>query len=99
MPSETSTGASFQRLAHESGARLTLIDKSGRVLDDSEGNPQSMENHAVTARVCRRRCAAKRDSDLRTSNTIGVMFMYVAVPTRRWSSPPRRSFEGHQDGS
>lgn len=73
--------AGFQRLAHESGARLTRIDRSGRVLDDSEGNPQSMENHASRPEFV----SALRGHtglDLRTSNTIGVMFMYVAVPTR-----------------
>ena len=70
----------FQRLAHESGARLTLIDKSGRVLGDSDSNPSAMENHAkrpefVTA------LRGQTGSDLRTSNTLGVMFMYVAVPS------------------
>jgi two-component system phosphate regulon sensor histidine kinase PhoR len=70
---------SFQRLARESGARLTLIDKSGLVLNDSEGNPYAMENHAARPEFA----AALRGGtgfDLRKSNTIGVMFMYVAVP-------------------
>jgi two-component system, OmpR family, phosphate regulon sensor histidine kinase PhoR len=70
----------FQRLAHESGARLTLIDKSGRVLGDSDSNPSAMENHATRPEFV----AALRGqtgSDLRTSNTLGVMFMYVAVPS------------------
>ena len=70
----------FQRLAHESGARLTLIDKSGRVLGDSDSNPSAMENHATRPEFA----AALRGqtgTDLRTSNTLGVMFMYVAVPS------------------
>jgi two-component system phosphate regulon sensor histidine kinase PhoR len=72
--------SSFQRLAHESGARLTLIDRSGLVLNDSEGNPQAMENHAARPEFIAA-LHGKVGFDLRISNTIGVRFMYVAVPT------------------
>ncbi len=70
----------FQRLAHESGARLTLIDKSGRVLGDSDSNPSAMENHATRPEFVMA-LRGQTGSDLRTSNTLGVMFMYVAVPS------------------
>lgn len=69
----------FTKLAHESGARLTFIDRSGRVLNDSEGNPQTMENHATRPEVVAA-MNGRTGLDVRTSNTIGVMFMYVAVP-------------------
>lgn len=71
----------FQRLAHESGSRLTLIDKSGRVLGDSDSDPTVMENHAKRPEFVAA-LGGHTGSDLRTSNTLGVMFMYVAVPTR-----------------
>jgi two-component system phosphate regulon sensor histidine kinase PhoR len=71
--------SSFQRLAHESGARLTFIDRSGLVLNDSEGNPQAMENHAARPEFIAA-LHGKAGFDLRISNTIGVRFMYVAVP-------------------
>jgi len=61
------------------GARATIIDPTGKVLADSEANPSSMENHAR-----RKEFAAALQgnvgSDERRSRTLGVPFLYVAVP-------------------
>ena len=69
----------FQRLAHEANARLTLVGSSGEVLNDSEGNPPTMDNHARRPELMAA-LKGSTGSDVRTSKTIGVMFMYVAVP-------------------
>ena len=88
----------FQRLAHESGARLTLIDKSGRVLGDSDSNPSAMENHATRPEFVMA-LRGQTGSDLRTSNTLGVMFMYVAVPSGDGALRRCGAVEGYQDES
>jgi two-component system, OmpR family, phosphate regulon sensor histidine kinase PhoR len=69
----------FHELALHSGARLTFVDTQGRVVSESERSPAAMENHSKRPEFA----AALRGatgSDMRTSNTIGVTFMYVAVP-------------------
>jgi two-component system phosphate regulon sensor histidine kinase PhoR len=71
----------FQDLAKESGARLTFIDRAGLVINDSEGDPRAMENHATRPEVIAA-LAGRPGSHLRTSNTTGAMLMYVAVPAR-----------------
>jgi two-component system phosphate regulon sensor histidine kinase PhoR len=61
------------------GARVTIIDAAGNVLTDSESRPGAAENLAQ-----RREFAAALSghvgSDQRRSSTIGVPFLYVAVP-------------------
>lgn len=59
--------------------RATIIDSSGRVLADSEADPASMENHAGRPEFA----AALRGGvgvSTRFSHTLGVDFLYVAVP-------------------
>ena len=65
--------------AHAAGARATVIDADGKVLADSEATPSSMENHAHRPEFI---SALKGDigMDTRRSHTIGVPFLYVAVP-------------------
>ncbi len=66
-------------LARSSGARVTVIDRSGRVLAESDASPEHMENHAKRPEVR----AALRGQDgwsKRTSPTLGVDFLYVAIP-------------------
>ncbi|HYP14179.1 MAG TPA: ATP-binding protein [Bryobacteraceae bacterium] len=66
-------------LAKAAGGRLTLIARDGRVLADSEANASHMENHAARPEVVEAFHGAP-GSDIRTSHTIGVKFLYVAVP-------------------
>jgi len=61
------------------GARVTIIDPTGRVLADSEANPSAMENH-VTRPEFVAALAGKIGSNQRRSSTIGIPFLYVAVP-------------------
>src|SRR5687767_952378 len=71
--------AQLRRLAQDAGARVTVVNKSGLVLCDSEGNPATMENHAQRPEFTAALAGAV-GADMRTSNTIGVTSMYLAVP-------------------
>jgi two-component system, OmpR family, phosphate regulon sensor histidine kinase PhoR len=74
----------FQQLAAEIGstarARATIIDRSGKVLADSEAPASEMENHA-TRREFIAALNGQPGSDTRTSHTLGIEFRYVAAPT------------------
>jgi len=76
---------SLQTLAVEearlAGARSTVIDSSGKVLADSEADPAQMENHGGRPEV-RQALAGGVGSDIRLSRTVGVDFLYVAVPVK-----------------
>jgi len=61
------------------GARATIIDASGKVLADSEGNPANMENHASRPEFAAA-LAGRNGENERRSATIGIPFLYVAVP-------------------
>jgi two-component system phosphate regulon sensor histidine kinase PhoR len=61
------------------GARVTIIDPTGKVLADSEANPTSVENHATKPEFVAA-LAGKIGSNERRSATIGIPFLYIAVP-------------------
>jgi two-component system phosphate regulon sensor histidine kinase PhoR len=61
------------------GARATIIDASGKVLADSEGNPATMENHAARAEFAAA-LSGKTGENERRSATLGIPFLYVAAP-------------------
>jgi two-component system phosphate regulon sensor histidine kinase PhoR len=61
------------------GARATIIDASGKVLADSESNPANMENHA-TRKEFVAALAGRTGENERRSATLGIPFLYVAVP-------------------
>jgi len=77
--------ATAARLGATLGHRVTLLDRSGRVLGDSEvppGELAGVENHAGRPEVA----AALRGGagrSLRHSHTIGMDLVYVAVPAPR----------------
>jgi two-component system phosphate regulon sensor histidine kinase PhoR len=73
-------GASpLTKLAHAAGGRITIIARDGRVLVDSEASAETMENHGSRPEVIQA-LAGTAGSDTRMSSTIGVKFLYVAVP-------------------
>jgi two-component system phosphate regulon sensor histidine kinase PhoR len=61
------------------GARVTIIDPTGRVLADSESNPATMENHANRPEFVAA-LAGNVGSNERRSATVGIPFLYIAVP-------------------
>ncbi|USG64431.1 cell wall metabolism sensor histidine kinase WalK [Brevibacillus ruminantium] len=68
-----------QQVAPEEEVRLTVIDRTGRVLFDNVHKPEEMENHAGRPEFA----AALRGEtgiDRHYSETLGYEMMYVAVP-------------------
>lgn len=61
------------------GARATIIDASGKVLADSEATPATMENHAHRPEFVAA-LSGGTGSNERRSATLGIPFLYVAVP-------------------
>ena len=61
------------------GARATIIDASGKVLADSEGNPSQMENHSRRAEFAAA-LSGKTGENERRSATLGIPFLYIAAP-------------------
>jgi two-component system, OmpR family, phosphate regulon sensor histidine kinase PhoR len=69
----------FGRLSKATGARVTWVDATGRVLGESDADPATMENHQARPEIA----AALRGqvgSSLRMSPTLGVRLFYVAIP-------------------
>ncbi len=68
-----------QQAAQAAGARITVIDSTGKVLADSQADPAKMENHVNRPEFA---AALRGDigSDTRVSKTVGVDLLYVAVP-------------------
>src|ERR1700688_511973 len=80
---ETDRGHSLQEIAAQegqsAGARVTIIDPTGKVQADSEANPASIENPAQRPEFAAA-LAGKIGSDERRSATLGIPFLYIAVP-------------------
>ena len=68
-------------LAQAAGGRLTVIRSDGLVVLDSEANPADMENHRTRPELIQAFGGAV-GSSIRHSATIGIPFLYVAVPIR-----------------
>lgn len=73
----------YQSMAHDlaqrAQARVTIIDASGTVLADSEADPLQMENHATRPEFVES-LAGETSVSRRFSSTVGMDFLYVAVP-------------------
>ena len=67
------------QLAQAAGGRLTVIRSDGQVVIDSEANPADMENHRTRPELIQAFGGAV-GSSIRRSATIGIRFLYVAVP-------------------
>ncbi len=68
-----------QRIGKASGVRITVIEKGGRVLADSQHDPETMENHWTRPEV-QEALNKGIGSSVRYSATLGRYLMYVAVP-------------------
>lgn len=75
---------SLEEMAHQessiTGMRATIIARDGTPLADSEAAPGSMENHAGRPEVASA-LGGKTGTATRLSRTVGVEFLYVAVPS------------------
>jgi two-component system phosphate regulon sensor histidine kinase PhoR len=63
------------------GARATVIQMDGKVLADSEADASTMENHATRPEF-RAALSGQIGTDTRRSHTVGVSFLYIAVPVQ-----------------
>jgi two-component system phosphate regulon sensor histidine kinase PhoR len=70
----------LEDLANAAGGRLTVIDKSGLVLADTEQDPSRMENHRERPEFALA-LRGKVGSATRLSASTGVNYLYVAVPS------------------
>jgi two-component system phosphate regulon sensor histidine kinase PhoR len=61
------------------GARVTIIDSAGKVLADSESSPPAVEN-VMARKEFVAALSGEVGMDHRRSATIGIPFLYVAVP-------------------
>src|SRR5581483_1496644 len=73
--------------ARSSEARATIIDSAGTVLADSEADPARMENHATRPEF-EAALAGRTGTSVRGSHTVGIDFLYVALPVRGGTSAP-----------
>ena len=71
-----------KKYKEKTGARVTIIDSSGRVLGDSDEASSRMENHSDRPEV---RDAGMSDagSSIRFSKTLGKDLFYLAIPVTR----------------
>src|SRR5579871_1160113 len=66
-------------IARAAGSRLTVVRSDGVVIADSEANPAQMENHRTRPELIHA-FRGETGSIIRHSATIGIDFLYVAVP-------------------
>jgi two-component system phosphate regulon sensor histidine kinase PhoR len=74
-----SFAAITKEAASESNERATIVDSSGNVLADSEGDPAAMDNHATRPEIASA-LRGQVGTATRSSRTMGVDFLYAAVP-------------------
>jgi len=74
------------RYAARAGARVTVIAIDGTVLGESRRDPEGMENHLARPEV-QAALAGATGTDVRRSRTLGVDFLYVAIPLEGPSRP------------
>ena len=71
-----------RRFKSQTGARVTVIDGSGKVLGDSDESSEKMENHANRPEI-RDAEISDTGSSIRFSRTIGKNLLYVAIAINR----------------
>ena len=75
-----------KRIYRKTATRFTVVLPSGKVIGDSERNPDSMENHADRQEV-RAALGGRNGQSIRFSSTLRERMMYVAVLHVRSGTP------------
>jgi two-component system phosphate regulon sensor histidine kinase PhoR len=88
---ETLDAERVHRMALAVGGRITVVRADGKVLVDSEADAANMENHRTRPELVQA-FRGGMGSDIRQSATIGVSFLYVAVPVAGGRSAIRIAF-------
>lgn len=79
--SEEDMQEKVQDLSTSVKSRITVIDRDGQVLADSEDSPANMENHAERPEVKEVLQEGKKSGiSTRFSDTLGFSMMYMAIP-------------------
>jgi two-component system, OmpR family, phosphate regulon sensor histidine kinase PhoR len=73
---------SVRAMAQAAGGRITVVRPDGKVVVDSEANAAEMENHRTRPELIEA-FRGSAGSVIRHSVTIGINFLYVAVPGPR----------------
>jgi signal transduction histidine kinase len=76
---DNSIQAECVRIHERTGLRITVVDPKGVVLGESDANPKEMENHASRPEIAAA-LGGQIGSHMRKSNTVGVNYVYIAVP-------------------
>ncbi|MEP6715363.1 MAG: ATP-binding protein [Terriglobia bacterium] len=71
--------ANLSQIAKSAGARVTIIQRDGKVVADSEADPATMENHSNRPEL-QEAFQGRIGRWNRLSRTLNVEFVYVAVP-------------------
>ncbi len=58
--------------------RITVIDRNGNVIADSDGSISDMENH-ISRREVQEALKVGKGTDIRKSETLGIKMLYIAV--------------------
>ena len=69
-----------KKLGQENKTRVTMIEPTGRVLGESDKDPQAMENHLNRPEIQQAMTGVTGFSERRPSTTLKQRMMYVAVP-------------------
>lgn len=72
----------IKSLDKASGTRITLIDLTGKVIADSESDPEVMENHADRPEF-RQAIKGEVGKSRRASPTLDITMVYVAIPVEQ----------------
>ena len=76
---ETLDADGARKMAGAAGVRLTVVRRDGKVLVDSEAEAATMENHRTRPELVEA-FQGRVGSNQRRSATLGLPFLYVAVP-------------------
>ncbi|MEP0814647.1 MAG: PAS domain-containing protein [bacterium] len=68
-----------KRLGELTVSRITVIDKNGKVMGDSDADPETMDNHSLRPEVSAALAGGTGSSE-RFSRTIAEEMLYVAIP-------------------
>ncbi len=70
-------GGLLAGLASDLGCRISIIDGSGRVMADTEGSPDSMDNHKDRPEIALA-FSSGRGTEIRYSRSLGTTMIYAA---------------------
>ncbi|MGD9899291.1 MAG: two-component system histidine kinase PnpS [Calditrichaceae bacterium] len=74
--------STIRSLGRKTGTRITVILPNGKVIADSDEDPEIMDNHMDRPEI-KQALAGNSGSSIRFSYTLDANLMYVAIPVKR----------------